>query len=448
MINGKQPRILTNGDDMNQSIWTETAQLPTFQPLQGDIKTHVLIIGGGIAGLLCAYHLQQAGADYILVEADRICSGITKNTTAKITSQHGLIYHRIEKRYGLDAAQQYLDANELALTRYRELCRDVDCDYQERPSYVYSSEDGAEIRKELETLRRIGYPAELVTETALPFITGGAIKFPRQAQFHPLKLLAAIASDLRIYEHTKVRDLLPGKAITNHGSVTADKVIVATHFPLLNKHGMYFLKMYQHRSYVIALENAADVHGMYVDDYEKGMSFRNHRDLLLIGGGDHRTGKKGGSWRELRDFAHRHYPLSKETAHWATQDCMTLDDIPYIGQYSKSTSNLYVATGFNKWGMSTAMAAGEILTDLVQGKENPYAQVFSPSRTMLHPQLLLNAGEAALNLLTPTVPRCPHMGCALKYNVQEHTWDCPCHGSRFTRDGKLIDNPATDDKNM
>ena len=433
---------------MKQSIWSETAQMPTFSPLQGDTSTQVLVIGGGIAGLLCAYHLQQAGVDYILTEADRICSGITKNTTAKITSQHGLCYHRIERRYGLDAAQQYLDANELALTRYRALCQEIQCGYEELPSYVYSSEDGTAIRKELETLRRIGYPAELVTETALPFTVGGAVRFPRQAQFHPLKFLGTIARELRIYEHTKVQELRPGMAVTDHGSIAAEKIIVATHFPLLNKHGMYFLKQYQHRSYVIALEQAADVHGMYVDDYDKGMSFRNYGEFLLIGGGDHRTGKKGGNWRELRDFAHRHYPLAKEVAHWAAQDCMTLDGIPYIGQYSKSTPNLFVATGFNKWGMSTAMAAGEILCDLVQGKENPYAEVFSPSRTMLHPQLFANAGEAVWNLLTPTVPRCPHMGCALKYNVQEHTWDCPCHGSRFTRDGKLLDNPATDDKRM
>jgi len=122
---------------------------------------------------------------------------------------------------------------------------------------------------------------------------------------------------------------------------------------------------------------------------------------------------------------------------------MTLDDVPYIGRYSKNTPGLYVAAGFNKWGMTSSMAAALVLTDLITGKENPYAGVFSPSRSMLRPQLALNAMEAAVDLLTPTAPRCPHMGCALKWNGAERSWDCPCHGSRFREGGKLIDNPAT-----
>ena len=229
---------------------------------------------------------------------------------------------------------------------------------------------------------------------------------------------------------------------------TAEKIIVATHFPLLNKHGGYFMKLYQDRSYVLALKNAPVMDGMYRDADQKGLSFRSWRDLLLLGGGSHRTGKEGGGWRELEAFARRHYPTAQVEARWATQDCMSLDGVPYIGQYSKTTPNLYVATGFNKWGMTSAMAAATILTDLVQGKDNPYAEVFAPSRRSLRPQLFVNAAEATLNLLTPTAPRCPHMGCALKYNRAERSWDCPCHGSRFQEDGRLIDNPATDDKRM
>ena len=273
----------------------------------------------------------------------------------------------------------------------------------------------------------------------------GALKFPNQAQFHPLKFVSAISKDLHIYEHTPVRELANTTAVTDHGKISAKKIIVATHFPFLNKHGSYFLKLYQHRSYVIALENAPDVGGMYVDEAQKGMSFRNYRNLLLIGGGDHRTGKRGGGWEELRDFAARHYPGAEEKYSWATQDCMSLDGVPYIGPYSASTSNLYVATGFNKWGMTSSMVAAMILSDLVQGKENPYADVFSPSRTILRPQLAVNGFEAIVNLLTPSARRCPHLGCALKWNSTEHSWDCPCHGSRFTEDGKLIDNPATGD---
>ena len=241
---------------------------------------------------------------------------------------------------------------------------------------------------------------------------------------------------------------MPHKAKTNHGEVIYKKLIIATHFPMLNKHGLYSLKLYQHRSYVIAIKNAQNVSGMYVDESNTGLSFRSCGDLLLLGGGGHRTGKKGGCWQELEGFTRKHYKNTEIVGKWATQGCMTLDDIPYIGQYSKSTPDVFVATGFNKWGMTNAMVAANILCDLVQGKNNPYAAVFDPSRTVLRPQLAVNAFESTIGILTPTAPRCPHLGCALKYNRAEHTWDCPCHGSRFTEDGLLIDNPATDDKKM
>ena len=178
------------------------------------------------------------------------------------------------------------------------------------------------------------------------------------------------------------------------------------------------------------------------------MSFRNYSGLLLLGGGGHRTGKKGGGWRELENAARKYYPHAKAVAHWAAQDCMSLDGAPYVGLYGKSTPGLYTASGFNKWGMTGAMAAAELLTDMVTGRENPYTGIADPSRTILRPQLAANVLESAINLLTPTVPRCPHMGCALKYNTQEHTWDCPCHGSRFVEDGRVLDGPANGDKQM
>ena len=294
-------------------------------------------------------------------------------------------------------------------------------------------------------LEKLGFHTEFTDRLPLPFSVAGAVRYPNQAQFHPLKFISAISKGLHIYEHTAVRELVGTTAMTARGKITAKKIIVATHFPFLNKHGSYFIKMYQHRSYVIALENASKVNGMYVDEAQTGTSFRDHENLLLIGGGDHRTGKQGGNWQELRDFAQRQYPNATEQYHWATQDCMTLDSVPYIGAYSARTADLYVATGFNKWGMTSSMVSAMILCDLIQGKENPYMDVFSPSRTILRPQLAVNAFEAVVNLLTPTAKRCPHLGCALKWNPCEHTWDCPCHGSRFTEDGKLIDNPATGD---
>lgn len=428
-----------------ESVWSNTSSALKFKVLNKDIKTDVLIIGGGMAGILCAYMLGQAGVDYVLAEADTICSGITKNTTAKITSQHGLVYHKLVKSFGTEKAGMYLRVNQEAVKKYAELCSGIDCDFEKKDAYVYSLDDPQAIADELDALRRLGFPAAPVGQLPLPFPVAGAVRFAEQAQFHPIKFVNAIAKDLNIYEKTKVTELEGCIARTQNAAITADKIIVATHFPFLNKHGSYFLKMYQHRSYVIALENAPDLDGMYVDQAQNGMSFRNHDGLLLIGGGGHRTGKTGGNWEELSRFASRYYPGSIERYRWATQDCMTLDNVPYIGNYSKNTPNLYTATGFNKWGMTSSMVSALVLTALITKRDSPYSGLFSPSRSILRPQLAANALEATVNLLTISGPRCPHLGCALKWNKQEHTWDCPCHGSRFGGDGQLIDNPATGD---
>jgi glycine/D-amino acid oxidase-like deaminating enzyme len=428
-----------------ESIWQANIKRIAFDALKKSKNTDVLIIGGGIAGILCAYKLKSAGVDCLLAEATEICGGVTGYTTAKITLQHGLIYDKMLRRFGESKARLYAEAQKKACKEYARLCKNIDCDYETRDAYVYSLTNRKKIEKEITALNRIGEKAEFSDAGELPFPIAGAVRVKDQAQFHPLKFLYTIAKDLPIYEHTKVVELMPHKAKTNRGEITYKKLIIATHFPMLNKHGLYPLKLYQHRSYVIALRGAQNVDGMYVDESDTGLSFRSYGDLLLLGGGGHRTGKQGGCWQELEDFAKKHYKNAEIVGRWATQDCMTLDDISYIGQYAKSTSDVFVATGFNKWGMTNAMVAADILADLVRGKTNPYAAVFDPSRTVLHPQLALNAFESTVGLLTPTAPRCPHLGCALKYNKAEHTWDCPCHGSRFTEKGELIDNPATDD---
>ncbi len=428
-----------------KSVWTDTVGLPKFPQLKKDIRTDVLIIGGGMAGLLTAYFLHKNGVKYVLVEKDRICSGTTENTTAKITFQHSLIYQKILKGYGTDAAQKYLSANRLAFEKYADLCKDINCDYEIKDNFVYSVDDRKKIENEISALNKIGYKVEFCTSSPLPIKIAGAVKFSGQAQFNPLKFAAKISKGLNIYENTFVREMIGNTAVTKFGKIHADKVICATHFPFINKHGSYFLKLYQHRSYVVALENAQNVDGMYVDENRSGLSFRNYGNLLLLGGGGHRTGKKGGNWGELRLFAKKYYPTAKEKFFWAAQDCMSLDDIPYIGQYSKNTPNFYVASGFNKWGMTGSMVSAMILCDTVLGKPNEFADVFNPSRSILKPQLFINGFEATANLLTISKKRCPHLGCALKWNEAERSWDCPCHGSRFAENGEVLNNPANGD---
>lgn len=428
-----------------KSLWYYTATGSHFPELRRDIQTDILVIGGGLAGLLCAYFLHTDGADVTLVEANTICGGISGNTTAKITSQHGAVYNDLINRFGVQKAKLYLEANNSALAEYRRMCADIDCDFEEKSAYVYAKNSIAKIKKEAEALNILGYNADLVTDTPLPFPVAGAIEFKNQAQFNPLKFAYSVSKGLKIYEHTKVRELKGTTAVTDMGNITANKIIVATHFPFINKHGSYFMKLYQDRSYVIALQNAQKVDGMYIDEAEHGLSFRNAGDLLLLGGGGHRTGKSGGNYDELRAFARKYYPQAKEKYYWAAQDCMTLDGVPYIGHYSAQTRNLFVATGFNKWGMTSSMVAAKILCDLIQNRSNKYADLFSPSRTMLRPKLLSNAFESVCGLLTPSLKRCPHLGCALKWNPAERTWDCSCHGSRFEENGAVLDNPATGD---
>ncbi len=427
------------------SLWQETASLPTFGTLPENKKTSVLVIGGGMAGLLTAYFLTQQGIDCIVVEQNRIGSGTTGNTTAKLTVQHGLVFHQLLKSMGWEKAQGYYLANKKALQTFGSLCETIDCDFENKINVVYTVEQPKKLEQEWQALSRLGIPALSIEDLPLPFDTDGGIGMKAQAQFHPLKFLGGIAKNLTIYENTKVLETIGNTAKTNHGIITADHIVVATHFPFANKKGAYFLKLYQHRSYVVALKNALDVQGMYVDDAQTGYSFRNYKDWLLLGGGGHRTGKQGGGYEGLRELYHIAYPHGVEEFSWAAQDCMSLDHVPYIGKYAGKTAGWYVASGFNKWGMTGAMTAAMVLSDVIAGKKNPFEEVFSPSRNMITPQLFCNAVEAVGSLLTPTGKRCPHMGCVLKWNREEHTWDCPCHGSRFTENGKVLNNPATDD---
>ena len=429
-------------------LWTDKETPPSFPELGGDRESDVLVIGGGMAGVLCALQLQETGMDAILVEGKKIGGGITKGTTAVVTAQHDTLYQELIKKFGKEKAGAYLKANLRAVERFRGLSEWIPCDFEDKPSVMYSLHDRPLMEREAEAVRSLGYGAEFVDKTPLPFPVAGAVIYPGMAQFHPLKFLYGAAKGLNIFENTFVQKLDGTTAITEHGRIHAKKVIIATHYHFLNSHGLYFMKLYQQRSYVIALENAPDLHCTIEDAAENGVYLRNYKDLLLIGGGDHRTGKSGVGFDVPRAFAKRYFPGAKEKYAWANQDCVSLDGVPYIGPYSTGLPDVYVASGFGLWGMTTSMAAAGILTDLVMGRENRFAAVFAPGRSMLTGQLFSNLGTTLLDFATPTAKRCSHLGCALKWNSAEHSWDCPCHGSRFDEHGRLIDNPAMRDSHV
>ena len=330
------------------SIWSETSKNEGFPQLKGDVKTDVVIVGGGLAGILCLKELTDRGVDCVLLEAKSIGSGITKNTTAKITYQHGLIYDKLIKNVGLEKAKQYLDANKNALEKFKKMASHFPCDLEEKDAFIYSSTDRKIIEEEIKAYNKLGISAEFVSAIPLPVECRGAVKIKNQAQFNPLKFLFSVAKNLKIYENTKALEFLPQKVICSGGTVTAKKIIITTHFPIINKHGGYSLKLYQDRSYVIAVKNGPDVEGMYLEDKGASFSFRNYKNYLLIGSGGHRTGQKSEGYKLSEDFCKKNFPDMQIEYRFATQDCMSLDSIPYIGEYSKGSDNLYVATGFNK----------------------------------------------------------------------------------------------------
>ncbi len=429
-----------------ESVWQNDTKLKSFEKLEGNnIKTDVLIIGAGLTGILSAYMLKQKNIDCVIAERDRVFGKTSSHTTAKITYQTGLIYDRIIKNYGIQKAQMYFNANKKAFDEYKRICKNIDCDYEVKDNYVYSINNRAKLEKEIDALSKIGYTADFCRTPNIPIKTAGAVCFKNQAQFNPMKFAEGIIKGLKIYENTPVIEIKNNTAITDCAKISANAIIVATHFPFINTHGAYFLKLYQHRSYALALTGVNKIDAMYVDESNKGFSFRGYKDYLILGGGGHRTGKNNSNIKELYDLAENIYPHSKTAFEWAAQDCMSLDGIPYIGRYSSKTNNLYVAAGYNKWGVIGSMAGAEILSDMISGDVNKDYEVFNPSRSILMPQLAINGIETVLNLITPKTRRCPHLGCALKWNKYEHSWDCACHGSRFDGEGKLLENPANTD---
>ena len=475
------------------SIWSEEISIAPRPSLDGDIRADVAVIGAGLAGCLTAYFLQREGLSVAVVEADRVGSGQTRGTTAKITSQHGLIYDRLITQLGPKLARLYARANQQAIDQYEALIgqEDIDCEFEVCPAYLYTTVSPGAIQREWSAAAQLGLPARITPNTTLPFPVAAALRFDRQARFHPLKFLRAVAKDLTVYEHTPVLRAEDHTLVTDRGTVTAGKIVFACHYPFVNFPGLFFARMHQERSYVIALEGAQDLDGMYYGIDPGGLSFRTAGKLLLLGGGEHRTGENaaGGRYARLRRAARTWWPDSRETAAWSAQDCIPLDGVPFIGQFAAARPDWTVATGFQKWGMTTSMVAAQILTDAILGRKNEYAEVFTPRRFRFRASLgtlwedmrttsksLLKSAFGTARDSAADMPaghggvvesggrkvglyrdgagndhtvrvKCPHLGCELAWNPDEKSWDCPCHGSRFDADGHLLSGPAQRDIN-
>ena len=473
-----------------ESIWTQSVSLPPRKALDHDLETDVAVIGAGMAGVLTAWFLQQRGVRVVVLEANRVGSGQTQNTTAKITLQHSLTYQKLTEDFGPQRAAQYARANRQAIRDYWAIAKrlKISCQLEEVPAYLYTRYNPQVLEEEAQAAQDLGIAATLVRKTCLPFPVEAALCFPHQAQFHPLQFLRAVAEPLTIYERTLVRTVEEHTIFTGQATVTANHIVFASHFPFVNFPGLYFARIHQERSYVLALSHAQKLDGIYYGMDTDGLSFRNVGDLLLLGGSGHRTGEnsKGGRYDHLRSAAGKFWPNCFEVTRWSAQDGVTLDGVPYIGTYARSRPYWYVATGFRKWGMTGSMTAARLLADQITGKHNDNAEVFSPQRfsTAALPTLLRDSGQSCkgisrqwLHIPDETAeslprghggivtvngekagvykdevdriyvvsPRCPHLGCQLEWNPDEKSWDCPCHGSRFDYKGTLINNPALTD---
>lgn len=446
-----------------ESVWKKNIEIPRRGRLEKELHTKVAVIGAGMAGLLTAYLLQEQGVETVVLEAGRIAGGQTCNTTAKITSQHNLIYGYLQEKFGAEKAGMYAHANQQAIENYARIIEKerVDCQFLRCPSFLYTREESrrGELEQEAETAKSLGIAASFVTDTELPFPVEGAVRFENQARFHPLEFIRKISEKVTVYEESRVVRLENNCVFTEQGMVEGEHVVFAVHYPWQVVPGYYFLRMHQERSYVIALDISEwePMEGMYLGLEPEGYSFRtmeqDGRRILLLGGGSHRTGENqsGGKYELLRKKGREWFPGSREIACWSAQDCMPMDKVPYIGYFSSEIPNWYVATGFGKWGMTSSMAAASIISDMITGKTHEDEEVFAPRRfpvAALSENFTENAIQAVKGLSKQAISmekfpgKCPHMGCKLEENPDEHTWECPCHGSCFTSEGKLINGPA------
>jgi glycine/D-amino acid oxidase-like deaminating enzyme/nitrite reductase/ring-hydroxylating ferredoxin subunit len=491
---------------MKGSVWIETGPIqPAFPQLDVDVEADVAVIGGGIVGITTALLLTEAGVRVALLEADRLVHGVTGNTTAKVTSQHGLIYDQLRSQFGLDGARTYGGANETALAWIAERVeRDgIECDFRRRAAYAYatSSSERSQVESETEAAAAAGLPARMTDTVPLPFEVDGAVRFDDQAEFHVRRYLLALVDALtaggcRIFEGTRAVEVdshkQPAVVKTPGGRVVADQVVVATHYPFLDR-SLAFARVHPERSYAIVCRVDGTLpDGMLISAGSPTRSLRavpvDGEELLLVGGEGHRTGTGGDTeerYQRLEAFAREYWDVRSVEYRWSAQDNTTVDHVPYVGRLSPREDRVFMATGFAKWGMTGGTAAALLLNDLLVGRENASASLFDPNRLTLRasaPRFVKENLQAGLRFIGDRVtkpgrraaedlrpgegdivrlhdervaayrdedgtlhavsPTCTHLGCQVNFNAAERSWDCPCHGSRFAPDGSVLQGPA------
>lgn len=437
----------------NTSLWRKETRIMERRKMTDDLQVNTVVIGGGMAGILTAYMLKKEGIKTAVLEAGRIGGGQTERTTAKITSQHNCIYDNLIKQKGAKWAKQYADANQNAIEKYHSIIKElgISCDWSARTACLYTQKQAELLKRECLAAESLGIRASFAERTELPFPVSGALYFEGQACFQPLKFLERLAAEVNVYENTRVIKVEEHLLTTESAKVEAENIVFACHYPFVNVPGYYFMKMHQERSYVLAVKGTAKIESMYLGIDKGGLSFRPYKDMLLTGGGGHRTGEniRGGKYRKLERAAQRYWNGCEVVGRWSAQDCITLDKIPYIGQFAPSRKYWYIASGFGKWGMTSSMVSAMIITDMICGRRNPWEDVFSPQRHKIKQfGVLANEGGHAIRGLAGVgdkfadEPRCTHLGCRLTWNPDEETYDCPCHGSRFDKEGNRIEGPA------
>ena len=418
---------------MNESIWDEYLSKEEPKILNKDLTVDVLVVGGGICGVLNAYYLTLAGFDVVLLEKNRLGTGVTKNTTAFISAQQELLYIDRMKIVSKPVACRYLKASLEAIDEYKKLSKKFDFDFEECDSNIYSMNEKDRLIEEYEFLYSIGYDP-LFKEHRY-----GLLKYQNQGQMNPIKLINELKKYINYYEETEVLNINSNCAYTENNKIKARNIIMCTHFPSFKIKGLFSLKMYQRKSYVVSFKSDINIKDTYVNLKTRGMYFRKYKDQLIVGGNDIRTGCVKEQFDNIIEYIKKIDPNAKVLKTWTNQDCITLDNLPYIGKIDK---HLFVCTGFNLWGMTSSMISALLIRDILLGIDNEYIELFSPKRKMYKKQLFKNILSSIKGLSRVGMRRCNHFGCKLNYIALDDTFECPCHGSKYYKNGEVLNSPA------